>query len=196
LQKILSSFDVSSFYHPKRYSFTVRHPESIFAAKEPKEEIHPIIRPSTEVYEELYQFTKVTISLSGRVFLSAILLAYGMRENYLPLIIAGLLFLPHHHHMLGVGLGFCLMEWRFLKQPSEGNLSAQSKGLWKRLNYHVVLTVMMSFKISTYPFILTGFSKTKSAPTAFRASATVSLASELNKVLSRCYQTPFLFSML
>jgi hypothetical protein len=115
-KEVIEALMVSSFYHPKSYSFTVRHPESIFAAKEPKEEIHPIIRPSTDVYEELYQFTKVTISLAARVFLSAILLAYGMRENFLPLMIAGLLFLPYHHHMLGVGLGFCLQEWGFLKQ--------------------------------------------------------------------------------
>lgn len=115
---VIEALMVSSFYHPGNFAITVRHPESIFAAKEPKEEIHPIIRPSTDVYEELYQFTKVTISLVGRVFLSAVLLAYGMLENYLPLMIAGLLFLPYHHHMLGLGLGTCLKEWRFLKQAA------------------------------------------------------------------------------
>lgn len=115
---VIEALMISSFYHPGNFAITVRHPESIFAAKEPKEEIHPIIRPSTDVYVELYQFTKVTISLVGRVFLSAVLLAYGMLENYLPLMIAGLLFLPYHHHMLGLGLGTCLKEWRFLKQAA------------------------------------------------------------------------------
>ncbi|WP_345156481.1 DUF389 domain-containing protein [Pontibacter saemangeumensis] len=68
------------------------------------------------MYEELWQFTQVTKSLVGRVFLSAVLLAYGMVEDMLPLIIAGLLFLPYHHHMLTVGLGAMLREWRFLWQ--------------------------------------------------------------------------------
>lgn len=115
-KSFIEAMMTSSFYHPKTFSFTVRHPESLFATKEPKEEIHPILRPTTDVYEELYQFTKVTTSLGARVFLSAILLAYGMREDYLPLMIAGLLFLPYHHHMLALALGACLKEWQFLKQ--------------------------------------------------------------------------------
>lgn len=68
------------------------------------------------MYEELWQFTKITFSLVGRVFLSSVLLAYGMVENFLPLIIAGLLFLPFHHHMLATGLGAVIREWRFMAQ--------------------------------------------------------------------------------
>lgn len=106
----------ASFYNPGTYSFTVRHPESVFASEPPEEETHPIIRPTTDVYEELWQFTKVTVSLVGRVFLSSLLLAYGMREGYMPLIIAGLLFLPYHHHMLGMALAGSILEWRFFRQ--------------------------------------------------------------------------------
>ncbi|SFH14313.1 DUF389 domain-containing protein [Pontibacter chinhatensis] len=112
----LESLMVSAIYNPDTFTFTVRHPESIFGDEPPKEETYPIVRPTTDVYEELWQFTRVTISLFGRVFLSAVLLAYGMVEDMLPLIIAGLLFLPFHHHMLGVGLGAMLREWRFLWQ--------------------------------------------------------------------------------
>lgn len=106
----------ASFYDPQHFRFTVRHPESIFASEPPEQETHPVVRPSTDVYEELWQFTKVTFSLTGRVFLASILLAYGLVEDHLPLIIAGLLFLPYHHHMLGVALGAVLKEYRFLRQ--------------------------------------------------------------------------------
>ncbi|WP_276496924.1 hypothetical protein [Pontibacter litorisediminis] len=112
----IESLMVATFYDPASYAFSIRHPESIFASEPPKEETHPIVRPTTDVYEELWQFTKVTVSLVGRVFLSSVLLAYGMVEGMLPLIIAGLLFLPYHHHMLGVGLGASIREWRFLGQ--------------------------------------------------------------------------------
>lgn len=106
----------ASFYDPQTYSFTVRHPEAIMGAEPPKEEVHPVVRPTTDVYEELYQFVKVTGSLAGRVFCSALLLSYGMVQDNLPLIIAGLLFLPYHHHMLGVALGARLRERQFLRQ--------------------------------------------------------------------------------
>ncbi|MBD0287250.1 MAG: hypothetical protein ICV79_17755 [Flavisolibacter sp.] len=115
-KKFIEALMAAPFYNPKTYSFTIRHPESLFATSPPKEEVHPVVRPTTDVYEELYQFTKVTVSLAGRVFLSSLLLSYGMVEDNLPLMIAGLLFLPYHHHMLGVALGSCLKEWRFLRQ--------------------------------------------------------------------------------
>ena len=115
-KKFIESLMGSSIYDPDTFIFTMRHPESIFGDEPPKEETYPIVRPTTDVYEELWQFTRVTVSLVGRVFLSAVLLSYGMVEDVLPLIIAGLLFLPYHHHMLGVALGAMLREWRFLWQ--------------------------------------------------------------------------------
>lgn len=104
------------FYDPLTYSFTIRHPESLFASEPPEEETKPIIRATTDVYQELWQFCQITTSLLGRVTLSAFLVAYGMREGFMPLIIAGLLFLPYHHHMLGIGLSVALGEKKFLKQ--------------------------------------------------------------------------------
>ncbi|HEV7332693.1 MAG TPA: hypothetical protein VGN63_16760 [Flavisolibacter sp.] len=117
-KKFIEALMAAPFYDAASYSFTVRHPEALFGAKPPKEEIHPIVRPTTDVYEELYQFTKVTVSLVGRVFLSSVLLAYGMVEDFIPLVIAGLLFLPYHHHMIGLALGGVIKEWRFFQQAA------------------------------------------------------------------------------
>ena len=115
-KKFIEALMEASFYDPITYSFTVRHPESIFASEPPEEETHPIVRPTTDVYEDLWQFSKITVSLVGRVFLSSLLLAYGMREGYMPLIIAGLLFLPYHHQMLSMALGGSIREWRLCRQ--------------------------------------------------------------------------------
>lgn len=103
------------FYDPGTFSFTISHPESVYASELPDKETDPIIRPTTDVYEELWQFNEVTVSLVGRVFLSSLLLSYGMREGYMPLIIAGLLFLPYHHNMLGMALGGSIREWRLFR---------------------------------------------------------------------------------
>ncbi|HVK97522.1 MAG TPA: hypothetical protein VM368_06890 [Flavisolibacter sp.] len=53
---------VAPYYNPQTYSFTIRHHESPFGSRPIKQEVHPIVRPTTDVYEELYKFTKVTIT--------------------------------------------------------------------------------------------------------------------------------------
>lgn len=116
VKDFIESLMSSSFYDPSKIAFTIKHPESIFGTELPEEESQPTIRPTTDVYEELWQFTQITFSLVGRVFLSAFLIAYGMREGFIPLIIAGLLFLPYHHHLIALGLGAVLKEWRFFQQ--------------------------------------------------------------------------------
>ena len=120
VKKLVESLMVAPFYDPTTYSFTVRHPESIFASEQPEEETDPVTRPTTDVYEELWQFCKVTVSLVGRVFLAAFLVAYGMREDFMPIIIAGLLFLPYHHHMLGLGLSAGIKEKKLFLQALTG----------------------------------------------------------------------------
>ena len=120
VKELVESLLVAPFYDPASYSFTVRHPESIFGSEPPKEETKPLTRPTTDVYEELWQFCKVTVSLIGRVLLSSFLVAYGMREDFMPLIIAGLLFLPYHHHMLGISLSAGMKEWRLFRQALTG----------------------------------------------------------------------------
>ena len=114
----------SDFYDPNYFSFVVRHPESIFASEPPEKETYPIVRPSTDVFEEFWQFSQVTVSLVLRVLLSAILVAYGMKDGYMPLIIAGLLFLPYHHHLLGMALGGSLKDGRLFGQAVKAFLIA------------------------------------------------------------------------
>lgn len=115
-KKFIEALMAAPFYDPQVIHFTIRHPESIYAAQPIEEETEPIIRPTSDVYEELWQFSRITVSLVARVFLSSLLLVYGMREDYMPLIIAGLLFLPYHHHMLSIGLGASIREWQFFRQ--------------------------------------------------------------------------------
>lgn len=71
-KKFMEAFMDAPFYDPAAFSFTIRHPESIYASEPQEKETHPIIRPTTDVYEDLWQFSKVTISLVGRVFLSSL----------------------------------------------------------------------------------------------------------------------------
>ncbi len=106
----------AAYYDPKTFSFSTRHPQSLFGREPVQKATYPLTRPTAEVYEELWQFSQITLSLICRVFLAALLVAYGIREDYMPLIIAGLLFLPYHHFLLGIGVGAATGEWKLLKK--------------------------------------------------------------------------------
>lgn len=112
----IESVMAAPFYDPKTCTITSRHPRSLVASERPEDETMPIVMPSMEVFEELWQFSRVTTSLVVRVFMASLLVAYGMIHMNVPVLIAGLLFLPYHHHMLAIALGMCLREWRLLRQ--------------------------------------------------------------------------------
>lgn len=116
VKNFVESLLAAPFYDPQTFSFAIRHPQSAVGPEPPRKETYPVVVPTVDVYEDLWQFNQVTFSLVGRVFLASSLLAYGMVEMHLPLMIAGLLFLPYHHQMLCVGLGGCLREWQFFRQ--------------------------------------------------------------------------------
>ncbi|WP_420473760.1 DUF389 domain-containing protein [Noviherbaspirillum sp. ST9] len=115
-KEFLDSLLAAPFFDPALYTIAVRHPRSLITPEQPSDETVPVTMPTLDVYEDLWQFTHITASLVGRVFLASLLVGYGMIEMNLPVLIAGLLFLPYHHHMISVALSMCTREWRLLRQ--------------------------------------------------------------------------------
>lgn len=111
IRGFIQSLVTAPFYEPATYSFAIVHPRAIAAQEGPERETRPFVVPALEIYEDLWQFSHVTLSLAGRVFLAAVLLAYGMIEMNLAMMIAGLLFLPYHHHMLAISFGLGTRKW-------------------------------------------------------------------------------------
>ena len=70
-----------------------------------QEETRPFPVPGIEIEEDLREFCHVAWSLIMRVGLAALLVSHGMVAGNLPILIAGLLFLPDHHSLLAVSLG-------------------------------------------------------------------------------------------
>jgi hypothetical protein len=52
----------------------------------------------------------------GRVLIALMLLAYGMIQNRLLFMIAGLLFIPMLPLMMAIGFGLAAREWRLAAQ--------------------------------------------------------------------------------
>jgi hypothetical protein len=112
----VDSLMAAPFFDPKLYTVAVWHPRSIVGSEPPERETQPIVVPTADAWEELWQFCHITRSLIGRVFAAALLLAYGMIEMNVPIMIAALLFLPYHHQMLAIGLGAWTQEWGLVKK--------------------------------------------------------------------------------
>lgn len=100
----------------------VRHPRSLLTSRSASEETNPVVTPALDIYEDLWQFSHITFSLVGRVFLAAALVSYGMIEMNIPVMIAGLLFLPYHHQMLSIAFGTPARAWRLAAQGFLGLL--------------------------------------------------------------------------
>src|SRR6185436_3649279 len=76
----------------------------------------PLVEPTVDIFEELWQFTQVTYGFVGRILIGAVLLAYGLVEYRLLFMIAGLLFIPLLPLMLSVGFALWTRQWRLARQ--------------------------------------------------------------------------------
>ena len=104
------------FFNAEKYSIAIRQPRSVISKENVRGLTWPIVAPSADIFEELWQFSQVTPSFVGRVLIGAALLSYGMLEQNLLLMVAGLLFLPLLPTLLAVGLGALSREWRLAGQ--------------------------------------------------------------------------------
>ena len=115
-KRLIDAVMAAPFYTPEDYAITVRQPRSIVARELPEQLTPPLAEPTTDLLEELWQFSQITIGFIGRVLLAALLLAYGMIVNQLLVIVAALLFLPSLPILLAIGFGLQAREWRLVRQ--------------------------------------------------------------------------------
>jgi hypothetical protein len=105
-----------SFFNTEQYSITLRQPRSIVSGQDVRTLTRPLVEPTTDLFQELWQFSQVTYGFVGRIFLGALLLAFGIIQSQLLFIIAGLLFIPLLPMMLGIGFSLWTRQWSLLGQ--------------------------------------------------------------------------------
>lgn len=104
-KKFIDALLAADFYNQEDFSFSVRSALSIVSAESVREMTTPLTDPVTDILEELWQFCHITFDFAGRIFIAACLLAYGLIQQNLLLMIAGLLFLPLLPLLLAIGFG-------------------------------------------------------------------------------------------
>lgn len=112
VDKVMSA----SFFDPQEYSIAVRQPRSVVNREKPWKVTWPIVIPTADIFEELWQFSHITYSFVGRILIGSLLLSYGMIQFNLLLMIAGLLFLPLLPLLLAVSFGSWTRQWRLVGQ--------------------------------------------------------------------------------
>ena len=76
----------------------------------------PLVEPATDIFEELWQFSHITVGFVGRIFIAACLLGYGLIQQKTLIIIAGLLFMPLLPLLLAIGFGAWTRQWKLAAQ--------------------------------------------------------------------------------
>jgi uncharacterized protein DUF389 len=112
----LDALMAAPFFDPKTYPIAVRQPRAVVSREPPATVTWPLVEPTVDLLEELWQFSHVTVGFAGRVLIAAALLAYGLIAHKLLLIVAGLLFMPLLPPVLAVGFGLWTRVWRLAGQ--------------------------------------------------------------------------------
>jgi len=95
----------ADYYNSEDYSIAVRQPRAVISGESLRELTKPLVEPATNIFQELWQFSHITVGFIGRHFIAACLLAYGLIHQQTLIILAGLLFLTLLPLLLGVGFG-------------------------------------------------------------------------------------------
>ena len=104
-KRFVDALLAADFYDPADYTINIRQPRSIISKESLRELTRPLVVPASDIYEELWQFSHVTVGFVGRNFIAACLLAYGLIHQKILLILAGLLFLQLLPLLLAFGFG-------------------------------------------------------------------------------------------
>ena len=102
------------FFNRGEYAIEIREPRSIVKSTSTRDITRPVPVPIIDLDEELWQFTHVTYSFVLRVFISSLLLSYGMVQDNLLFMIGGLLFLPFTPLILAFSFGTLTHQWQLV----------------------------------------------------------------------------------
>lgn len=111
-KKFVDDLLLSDFYDREKVWFEVRERRSIVGKDSIRDITYPWVIPSTDILQDLYQFCHVTWGLIGRVFLAGCLLSYGLLNQNLLLMIAGMMFIPLLPVLSAMGFGAWVDHWR------------------------------------------------------------------------------------
>jgi hypothetical protein len=113
-KRFIDALLLAPFYKQEDFTISIRQPRAIISGQSVEELTKPLAAPSLDIFEEKWQFSQITYSFVGRVFIAGGLLAYGLIRQQILLIVAGLLFLQLLPTLLAVAFGTLAKEWKLV----------------------------------------------------------------------------------
>jgi hypothetical protein len=113
----------ADYFDRGSFTFNVRQPRAIVSSEDLRELTTPLEVPPTDLFEELWQFCRITYGLLARVLIAGILIAYGVVNAKMLITIGGLLFLPVLPLIMAIAYGAAGRQWRLLGEGSLALLS-------------------------------------------------------------------------
>jgi hypothetical protein len=115
-KRFIDALLAAPFFNREDFSINVRQPRTIISGTSLHELTKPFVEPASDILEELFQFSHITASFVGRVVVAACLIAYGMIEQKILLLVGGLLVLPMTPLLLAVSFGIRSGIWKLAGQ--------------------------------------------------------------------------------
>jgi hypothetical protein len=115
-KRFIDTLLAADYYDNATISINVRQPRSIISDQDLAKLTVPLEEPATDLFEELWQFSHVTYGLAGRLFIAGCLLGYGLIEEKVLFIVAGLLFIPVLPMAMAISYGIGAARWKLAGQ--------------------------------------------------------------------------------
>jgi hypothetical protein len=115
-KRFIDALLAAPFFNREDFSINVRQPRTIISGTSLHELTKPFVEPASDILEELFQFSHITASFVGRVVVAACLIAYGMIEQKILLLVGGLLVLPMTPLLLAASFGIRSGIWKLAGQ--------------------------------------------------------------------------------
>jgi hypothetical protein len=106
----------ADFFNPKQYSIVSDEVVAIVSEEPPEQVSRPLKLHATTVLQDMWLQNHITVAYLARAVVSSVLLAYGLIEGDMTVIVVSLLFAPFLNHVLAMAFGGWAGDWRLVRQ--------------------------------------------------------------------------------
>lgn len=114
--KFIEALMAEPFFNSHEYSVVSDEVIAIVSEDSPEQLARPIRLHSTAVLQDLWLQNHITVAYLARAAVSALLLAYGLIEGDMTVIVVSLLFAPFLNHVLAMAFGAWSGDRRLVRQ--------------------------------------------------------------------------------
>jgi hypothetical protein len=107
---------LAPFYNPEEYSITSDEIMAIVSTEPPEEVSRPMKVSAVNILQELWMQNQITVAFFARAAVSALLVAYGLLEGDLTVLIVAYLFTPFLTQDLAIGFGAWMRDWHLTRR--------------------------------------------------------------------------------